>query len=388
MELVLGVHVAQMKVRMVLVEAPAVDGHLVDFDEFDVSEGAALSLIAIDQVVSAIVGTCQGAAAQGHRLTGTVICYADDIDVSVLRAALTDHGLADAVLVDERQSAAALAGAVGAAPERPQLALARGATLVGVNSGQEDISTVALAYSQDPDPPLEAGTSDTVAPRGNARAMPLPVGSVATAAVLTVATALGITLMVDVSPTVDQQRRSDAAIATPNVVILSPPAAAPTVTPTTATIAPKPPSPAATAAAPAHSTQDPDPTLSGVPESAEPAVVSASPSPVAQTSDAAAAPASPLTPAPPSAVPPQPHAPFADPPDGTHGVSATRQTALPPAIFLPLVPRWLQPMLQGSASSGPPIAWQQAPTPYLPVLPPSGSPAARSAPAWPLYTAP
>lgn len=361
MELVLGVHVAQMKVRMVLVEGPAIDGHLVDFDEFDVSGGAALSLIAIEQVVSAIIGTCQGAAAQGHRLTGTVICYADDIDVSALRAALTDHGLTDVVLVDERQSAAALATAVGAAPERPQLPLARGATLVGVSSGQEDISTVALAYSQDPDPPLEAGKSDTVAPHSTSRAKPLPVGSVATAAVLTVATALDITLMVDVSPTVDQQRRSDAAIATPNVVTLKPPA---------------------------QSTPDPDPTLSGVPESAEPTVVAASPSPVAQTSDAAAAPAPPFTPALPSAAPPQPHASFAGAPEETHGVAATRQTALPPAIFLPLIPRWLQPMLQGSASSRPPTGWQHAPTPYLPALPPSGSPAARAAPGWPLYTAP
>ena len=63
MDTVLGVSMAPTAVRMVLVEGENADGVTVDEDGFDVNVAAdAPTINAADQVVSAILGTQEGAA--------------------------------------------------------------------------------------------------------------------------------------------------------------------------------------------------------------------------------------------------------------------------------------------------------------------------------------
>ena len=66
---VLGVSMAPTAVRMVLVEGENADGVTVDEDCFDVNAAAdAPTINAADQVVSAILGTQEGAVDSGYDL--------------------------------------------------------------------------------------------------------------------------------------------------------------------------------------------------------------------------------------------------------------------------------------------------------------------------------
>ncbi|MGN6338371.1 MAG: DUF7159 family protein, partial [Mycobacterium sp.] len=66
MDTVLGVSMAPTAVRMVLVEGENGDGATVDEDNFDVAAADdAATVTASDQVVSAILGTREGAAEGG-----------------------------------------------------------------------------------------------------------------------------------------------------------------------------------------------------------------------------------------------------------------------------------------------------------------------------------
>ena len=69
MDIVLGVSMTPTTVRMVLVEGEKADGVTVDHDVFDVTptDGSATSSAA-DQVVAAVLGTQESAAASGHHL--------------------------------------------------------------------------------------------------------------------------------------------------------------------------------------------------------------------------------------------------------------------------------------------------------------------------------
>src|ERR1700751_5082942 len=64
--IVLGVSMAPTKVRMVLVEGECADGVTVDQDNFDVADASPST--APTQVVSAILGTREGAAEGGYQL--------------------------------------------------------------------------------------------------------------------------------------------------------------------------------------------------------------------------------------------------------------------------------------------------------------------------------
>jgi hypothetical protein len=101
---------------MVLVEGEKADGVTVDHDVFDVSggDGSATSSAA-DQVVAAVLGTQESAAAGGHQLKATGVTWTDHSDASALRDALTAHGIEDVMLVSEGHAAAALAQAIGSA---------------------------------------------------------------------------------------------------------------------------------------------------------------------------------------------------------------------------------------------------------------------------------
>ncbi|ETZ75704.1 hypothetical protein L840_1061 [Mycobacterium sp. MAC_011194_8550] len=114
MDTVLGVSMAPTAVRMVLVEGENGDGATVDEDNFDVatSEDAA-TVTASDQVLSAILGTRQGAAEGGYQLASTGVTFTDPVEAAALRDKLAAHKGENVMLVSAFLAAAALAQAVG-----------------------------------------------------------------------------------------------------------------------------------------------------------------------------------------------------------------------------------------------------------------------------------
>src|SRR5258705_2144473 len=104
-------------VRMVLVEGEKADGSIVDHDAFDLTanDGAATSLSAAEQVVEAILGTKESAAAGGHHLKSIGVTWSDHAEASVLRDTMAARGIDDVMLVSDGHAAAALAQAVGRA---------------------------------------------------------------------------------------------------------------------------------------------------------------------------------------------------------------------------------------------------------------------------------
>jgi uncharacterized membrane protein YgcG len=102
---------------MVLVEGEKADGSIVDHDAFDLTanDGSATSLSASDQVVEAVLGTKESAAAGGHHLKSIGVTWSDHAEASALRDTLAARGIEDVMLVSDGHAAAALAQAVGRA---------------------------------------------------------------------------------------------------------------------------------------------------------------------------------------------------------------------------------------------------------------------------------
>ena len=116
MDIVLGVSMTPKAVRMVLVEGQKADGIIVDHDVFDfaTAEGLANSSVA-EQVIAAIQGTQESAAACGHHLKSVGVTWSDRSDAAALSSALADRGIDDVMLVPDSHAAADLAQAVGRA---------------------------------------------------------------------------------------------------------------------------------------------------------------------------------------------------------------------------------------------------------------------------------
>ena len=117
MDIVLGVSMTPTTVRMVLVEGDKADGSIVDHDVFDVtaSDGAATSSNAAEQVVEAILGTKESAAAGGHHLKSIGVTWSDHAEASTLRDTIASRGIEGVMLVSDGHAAGALAQAVGRA---------------------------------------------------------------------------------------------------------------------------------------------------------------------------------------------------------------------------------------------------------------------------------
>jgi len=116
-DIVLGVSMTPTTVRMVLVEGEKADGAIVDHDAFDVAavDGSATSANAAEQVVEAVLGTKESAAAGGHHLKSIGVTWSDHAEASTLRDTLAARGIDDVMLVSDGHAAAALAQAVGRA---------------------------------------------------------------------------------------------------------------------------------------------------------------------------------------------------------------------------------------------------------------------------------
>lgn len=147
MDTVLGVSMAPTAVRMVLVEGENGDGATVDEDNFDVAaDDEAATVTAADQVISAILGTRQGAAEGGYQLASTGVTFTDPIEAAALRDALAAHKVENVMLVSAFLAAAALAQAVGNHTNYGQTALLYiepdTATLAVVNSADGSVTDV------------------------------------------------------------------------------------------------------------------------------------------------------------------------------------------------------------------------------------------------------
>lgn len=147
MDTVLGVSMAPTAVRMVLVEGENGDGATVDEDNFDVADAEdAATVTASDQVVSAILGTREGAAEGGYQLASTGVTFTDPLEAAALRDKLAAHKVENVMLVSAFLAAAALAQAVGHQTNYAQTALLYiepdTATLAIVNSADGSIVDV------------------------------------------------------------------------------------------------------------------------------------------------------------------------------------------------------------------------------------------------------
>jgi hypothetical protein len=102
---------------MVLVEGDKADGPIVDHDVFEITanDGSATSSSAAEQVVEAVLGTKESAAAGGHHLKSIGVTWSDHAEASTLRDALAARGIDDVMLVSDGHAAAALAQAAGRA---------------------------------------------------------------------------------------------------------------------------------------------------------------------------------------------------------------------------------------------------------------------------------
>jgi hypothetical protein len=90
LDIVLGVAMAPTSVQMVLVEGENADGALVEDDEFDVvAANDVATITATDQVISAILGTREGAADAGLQLSSIGVTWTDPVEAAVLRDALS-----------------------------------------------------------------------------------------------------------------------------------------------------------------------------------------------------------------------------------------------------------------------------------------------------------
>jgi hypothetical protein len=107
---------------MVLVEGEGADGVTVDQDDFDVAEDASPST-APGQVLSAILGTREGATEGGYQLVSAGVTWSDHVEAAVLRDALIAHKIENVMLVSAFLAAAALTQAVGDATNYAHTAL-------------------------------------------------------------------------------------------------------------------------------------------------------------------------------------------------------------------------------------------------------------------------
>src|ERR1700761_733636 len=147
MDVVLGMSMAPETVRMVLVEGENADGGTVEEDNLDVAcEDDASTVSASDRVITAILGTREGATEAGYALASTGVTWTDPTEAAALREALATRKIENVMLVSAFLAAAALAQAVGSATGNAHTALLflepETATLAVVDSGDGSITDV------------------------------------------------------------------------------------------------------------------------------------------------------------------------------------------------------------------------------------------------------
>lgn len=124
METVLGVSMAPTTVRMVLVEGENADGATVDTENFELPAGRTPDAPdAPRQVVSAILGTREGAVEAGYELASIGVTWTEAGQAAALNDLLAGLKIEKVMLVSAFLAAAALAQTVGNATHYAQTAL-------------------------------------------------------------------------------------------------------------------------------------------------------------------------------------------------------------------------------------------------------------------------
>ena len=103
---------APTAVRMALVEGEDADGVIVEEDSFRLARDTA-STCASDRVIAAILGTREGAADAGLRLSSIGVSWTDQIQAAALRDALAARKVENVMLVSAFLAAVAMGQAVG-----------------------------------------------------------------------------------------------------------------------------------------------------------------------------------------------------------------------------------------------------------------------------------
>ncbi len=174
-DIVLGVSMAPTKVRMVLVQGESADGVTVDQAHFDVA-GDRSAATAPTQVISAILGTREGAVEAGYQLLSSGVAVTDPVEAAALRDALRAHKIENVMLVSAFMAAAALAQAVGDATNYASTALLfvepYTATLAVVNTADGSIVEVRRRVLADDDDQAVAELAEMASAADTLKAQP------------------------------------------------------------------------------------------------------------------------------------------------------------------------------------------------------------------------
>ena len=139
MDIVLGVSMAPSSIQMVVLEGENAEGVTVEEDELVVTD-VDISRGAPDHVISAILGTREGAADAGLQLSAIGVTWTDQLEAAVLRDALAAYKLENVMLVSAFLAAAALGQSVGCA---------MGYDRTAVLFVESDCATLALVETSD-----------------------------------------------------------------------------------------------------------------------------------------------------------------------------------------------------------------------------------------------
>lgn len=139
MDVALGLSMAPTALRVALVEGEAADGVIVEEDSFRLNDRAA-TMSPSDQVIAAILGTREGAADAGLRLSSVGVSWTDQLQAAALRDALAARKVENVMLVSAFLAAVALGQAVGGAV---------GYERTGVLFIEPDSATLAVVNTDD-----------------------------------------------------------------------------------------------------------------------------------------------------------------------------------------------------------------------------------------------
>lgn len=173
MDTVLGVAVAPTTVRMVLLEGENADAVTVDAANFELpSNGEPATVRASDQVVSAILGTRQGAAEACYQLLSTGVAWRDQDQALALRDALAARRIENVMLVSAFLAAAALVQAMGYANTALLYVEPDTATMAVVNTADGSLADVHRALLPDDDNEAVARLAELVSGAGDLAVRP------------------------------------------------------------------------------------------------------------------------------------------------------------------------------------------------------------------------
>jgi hypothetical protein len=174
---VLGVSMAPTTVRMVLVEGENADGVTVDEENIELpADHESAPSTGADQVISAILGTREGATEAGYQLRSIGVTWTNPVQANALRDMLVARKVENVMLVSSFLAAAALAQMVGSATDHEHTALLYvepdSATLAVVNTADGSIADVHREQLPDDDDDAVAKLVEMVSGTSNLQARP------------------------------------------------------------------------------------------------------------------------------------------------------------------------------------------------------------------------